>query len=76
LLDMFNGVREGGRVTESSDKKKPTREELTAILSRFKDVTKPGTGELFIGGVRPPRIQEEQPDESMKKSEGRKTEES
>jgi len=60
---------------ESTNARKPTPEELAQILSRFKDVTKPGTSELFIGGVRPPRKQEKQPDESMKKPEGRKTEE-
>lgn len=63
-------------MAESSDKSnKPTREELSEILSKFKDVTMPGTGELFIGGVRPPRKQEKQLDESIKKPEGTKTEE-
>jgi hypothetical protein len=57
-----------GDMTESNNTKKPTREELTAILSRFgsKDMTgEKGGGVIIVGGVRPPR----QPDESMKKPE-------
>jgi hypothetical protein len=64
-----------GVMTEPFKKtKKPTREKVKAILSRFGDVTKPGTVELFIGGVRPPQKSEKHPDESMKVPEGTKAE--
>ena len=56
-------------MAESNNTKKPTREELTAILSGFKDVTNQRGGVLIIGGVRPRQKQEKQPDESMKKPE-------
>jgi len=48
-------------MTESSENtKKPTREELTAMLSRFgfKDTTNEGGGVVIIGGVQPPRMPE------------------
>ena len=61
-------------MAESSSKaNKATPEELSEILSKFKDVLKPGTGELFIGGVRPPRKQEKQPDEKREAPENSKS---
>lgn len=65
-----------GNMTESSNTKKPTREELTEMLSRsgFKDMTneKDG-GVLIIGGVRPPRKQEKQPDKKREEPENSKS---
>lgn len=64
----------GGVMAESSDKtNKPTREELAETLRGFKDVTGQLGGVLIIGGVRPPRKREQQPDHKREEPENSKT---
>jgi hypothetical protein len=65
------GVNE---MTESSQNaQKPTREELDAILARFKDMTNQRGGVVIIGGVRPPLKREQPPDDKREEPENSKT---
>ena len=68
IARISSAWKESDMTELSNSTKKPTREELTAILSGSKDVTKPGSGVVIVGGVQPPRMPEGLPHEKSSPS--------